>query len=110
VSSKDEHHARVVDVFQTFQNVRLRSHIVTTNHVVAETIALTRKFGHDQATRLDDQLYGEKLASIHWTTQVRESRQKDGPFRKIEVLHGPRDGKQGRRYPHMTGPTSGFGV
>jgi hypothetical protein len=55
-------------------------------------------------------LYGEKLASIHWTTQVRESRQKDGPFRKIEVLHGPRDGKQGRRYPHMTGPTSGFGV
>jgi len=29
---------------------------VTTNHVVAETITLTRKIGHDQATRLGDQL------------------------------------------------------
>jgi predicted nucleic acid-binding protein len=72
VSSKDEHHARVVDVFQTFQNVRLRDHLVTTNHVVAETITLTRKIGHDQATRLGDQLYGEKLASIHWTTPDEE--------------------------------------
>ena len=28
VSSKDEHHARVVEVFQTFQNVRLRDHLL----------------------------------------------------------------------------------
>jgi uncharacterized protein len=71
-SSKDEQHARVVEVFQTFQNVKLRDHLVTTNHVVAETITLTRKIGHDQATRLGDQLYGEKLASIHWTTADEE--------------------------------------
>lgn len=65
VSSKDEHHARVVEVFQTFQNVKLRDNLVTTNHVVAETITLTRRIGHEHATRLGDRLYGEKLASIH---------------------------------------------
>jgi predicted nucleic acid-binding protein len=65
VSSKDEHHGRVVEVFNTFRNVRLRDHLVTTNHVVAETITLTRKIGHEKASLLGDQLYGEKLAMIH---------------------------------------------
>jgi predicted nucleic acid-binding protein len=68
VSSKDEHHARVVELFQTFRNLKLHEHLVTTNHVVAETITLTRKIGHEKATRLGDQLYGEKIASLHWTT------------------------------------------
>ena len=72
VSSRDEHHTRVVDVFQTFRNVSLRDQLVTTNHVVAETITLTRKIGHDEATRLGDRLYKEKLASIHWTTPDEE--------------------------------------
>ena len=72
VSSKDEHHARVVDVFNTFRSVRLREHLVTTNHVVAETITLTRKIGHEKAARLGDQLYDEKLATIHWTTPDEE--------------------------------------
>jgi uncharacterized protein len=72
VSSKDEHHGRVVEVFNTFRNVRLRDHLVTTNHVVAETITLTRKIGHEKASLLGDQLYGEKLAMIHWTTPDEE--------------------------------------
>lgn len=65
ISSKDEHHRRVVDVFQTFRNLKLRDHFVTTNHVIAATITLTRKIGHEKAARLGDQLYGEKIASIH---------------------------------------------
>ena len=72
VSSKGEHHARVVEVFQTFQNARLRDHLLTTNHVVAETVTLTRRIGHAQASRLGEQLYGEKLATIHWTTPDEE--------------------------------------
>jgi predicted nucleic acid-binding protein len=72
VSSKDEHHARVVELFQTFRNLKLHEHLVTTNHVVAETITLTRKIGHEKATRLGDQLYGEKIASLHWTTPDEE--------------------------------------
>jgi uncharacterized protein len=42
------------------------------NHVVAETITLTRRIGHEHASRLGDRLYGEKLASIHWTTPDEE--------------------------------------
>ena len=52
--------------------MRLADHFVTTNHVVAETITLTRKVGHDQAARLGDQLYGEKLARIHWASPEEE--------------------------------------
>lgn len=52
--------------------MKLRDHLVTTNHVVAQTITLTRKIGHEKATRLGDQLYGEKIASIHWTTPDEE--------------------------------------
>ena len=93
VSSKDEHHARVVEVFQTFQNLKLRDHLVTTNHVVAETITLTRKIGHGQASRLGDQLYGEKLASIHWTTPDEEraafdyfKRHKDQAYSLVDCI------------------------
>lgn len=49
VSSKDEHHNRVVEVLKTFRNLTLRDHLVTTNHVVAETITLTRKVGHEKS-------------------------------------------------------------
>jgi predicted nucleic acid-binding protein len=47
-------------------------HLLTTNHVIAETITLTRKIGHDDAARLGDQLYGEKLARIHWASPDEE--------------------------------------
>ena len=40
VSKKDAHHARVVEVFRAFRNVRLADHLLTTNHVIAETITL----------------------------------------------------------------------
>jgi predicted nucleic acid-binding protein len=43
VSKKDAHHARVVEVFRTFSNLRLANHLLTTNHVIAETITLTLK-------------------------------------------------------------------
>jgi len=72
ISKRDAHHERVVEVFRTFKNMRLADHFVTTNHVVAETITLTRKVGHDQAARLGDQLYGEKLARIHWASPEEE--------------------------------------
>lgn len=68
VSKRDAHHPRVVEVFRTFKDLRLADHLLTTNHVVAETITLTRKIGHEEAARVGDQLYGEKLARIHWAT------------------------------------------
>ena len=66
-SKRDAHHSRVVD-FRTFKDLRLADHLVTTNHVIAETITLTRKIGHEDAARLGDQLYGGKLARIHWAS------------------------------------------
>jgi hypothetical protein len=72
VSKRDAHHERVVDVFREFKNVRLAEQLVTTNYVIAETITLTLKVGHEQAVKLGDQLYGEKLARIHWATPHEE--------------------------------------
>ena len=72
ISKRDAHHQRVVDVFRTFKNLRLAEHLLTTNHVVAEAITLTRKIGHEQAARLGEQLYGEKLARIHWASPDEE--------------------------------------
>lgn len=72
VSKRDTHHSRVVEVFREFQNVRLADHLLTTNHVIAEAITLTLKIGHSEAVRLGGQLYGEKLARIHWATPDEE--------------------------------------
>jgi predicted nucleic acid-binding protein len=43
LSKKDAHHARVVEVFREFRTLRLADHLLTTNHVIAETITLTRR-------------------------------------------------------------------
>ncbi len=72
VSTKDEHHDRVVEIFRTFKEARLSDVLLTTNHVVSEAITLTRKLGHENAARLGDRLYAEKLARIHWTTPDEE--------------------------------------
>lgn len=71
-SKRDAHHPRVVEVFRTFEGLRLADHLLTTNHVIAETITLARKIGHAEAVRLGEQLYGEKLARIHWTSPDEE--------------------------------------
>ena len=62
VSTKDEHHERVVEVFRTFQGVHLADTLLTTNHVVAETITLARKIGHREATTLGESLRREARA------------------------------------------------
>ena len=72
VSKRDAHHERVIQVFRTFGNRRLSDELLTTNHVIAETITLTRKIGHAEAATLGEQLFAEKLARIHWTTPDEE--------------------------------------
>ena len=72
VSERDAHHPRVVEVFRTLKGVRLADHLLTTNHVIAETITLTRKIGHEKAAALGEQLYAERLACIHWATPDEE--------------------------------------
>ena len=93
VSRRDAHHRRVVDVFRDFRNARLADVLLTTNHVVAETITLTLKSGHDKAENLGDQLYSEKLARIHWATPDEEraafdffKRHKDQTYNIVDCL------------------------
>ena len=51
-SARDEHHERVKAVFAEYRGTRLDEAWVTTNHVVAETVTLLRKLGHQQATEM----------------------------------------------------------
>lgn len=72
VSTRDTHHKRVVEVFREFKNLRLADQLLTTNHVVAETVTLALKIGHAHAAKLGEQLYGERLARVHWATPDEE--------------------------------------
>jgi len=71
-SARDEHHERVKAVFAEYRDQRLAAAWVTTNHVVAETVTLLRKLGHQQATEMGRRLYGEALGRIHWATPAEE--------------------------------------
>jgi predicted nucleic acid-binding protein len=57
---------------ESFRIGDYQDHLLTTNHVIAEAITLTLKIGHDKAVKLGDQLYGEKLARIHWAASDEE--------------------------------------
>jgi uncharacterized protein len=72
VSAKDEHHHRVRKILADFRDKHLPDLLLTTNHVIAETITLARKLGHGPATHLGERLYGETLARIYWTTPDEE--------------------------------------
>jgi predicted nucleic acid-binding protein len=72
-SEKDPDHERVREVFETLDPRRLPELCLTTNHVVMETIRLTRRqIGHAAAVSMGQQLYSEALARIHWTTPKEE--------------------------------------
>jgi uncharacterized protein len=73
VSEKDAHHQRVLAVAKDLLAVPLSEQLITTNHVVAETITLTRGLGHDSAVRLGERLYSERIARIHWATPDEEA-------------------------------------
>ena len=72
-SAKDPDHDRVVEVFETFRNQRLPDVLLTTNHVVFETIQLARgRRGHAMAVSIGKELYRQKLARIHWVSPQEE--------------------------------------
>jgi len=57
ISAKDEHHERVLDVFRKLKPEGPADRLLSTNHVVAETITLVRRIGHEEATKIGDRLY-----------------------------------------------------
>ncbi len=73
LSAYDRDHERVRAVFESLRGRRLSDLLLTTNHVVWETITLARTRGdHALAVQVGEYLYGQKLARIHWTTPDEE--------------------------------------
>ena len=72
-SAKDPDHDRCTEVLESFGNRRLHDLLVTTNHVVFETIRLTRRqIGHAAAVVMGKALYQEQMARVHWATAEEE--------------------------------------
>ena len=73
LSERDPDHERVLAVYETFQGRRLSDLLLTTNHVVFETINVARsRGGHALAVEVGKILYSEKMARIHWSTVAEE--------------------------------------
>lgn len=65
-SEDDANHTRVVEVFEEFEGRNLPEILVTTDHVVFETITLTRyRISHERAVFVGERLYSERMARIH---------------------------------------------
>ena len=71
----DPDHQRVRDVMEGFRGKRMADQVLTTNHIVAETVTLVRYKGsrqpeaaHALAIEVGSALYAGTLARIHWTT------------------------------------------
>jgi len=72
-SHNDPDHERAREVFEAIQTPQLSKLLLTTNHVVFETIRLTRRrIGHRDAVFMGKLLYSEKMAQIHWVTKEEE--------------------------------------
>jgi len=68
-SEIDKDHVRAVEAFQELEGRNLPDVLVTTDHVVFETITLTRyRVSHERAVFVGERLYSEKMARIHRTS------------------------------------------
>jgi uncharacterized protein len=76
----DVNHERVQEVFEGFRGRKLDQVLVTTNHIVGETVTLLRKRGHPDtairhglAVRVGEQLLAGTLARVHRATEEEEA-------------------------------------
>jgi uncharacterized protein len=73
LSANDPDHARATEVMESLQGHRLPDVLLTTNHVVFETITLARsRAGHALAVEVGQVLYSERLARVHHATPEEE--------------------------------------
>jgi predicted nucleic acid-binding protein len=80
IDADDAHHARVREVLEEERGRRLSDFVVTTNHVLAETLTLLRKRGredartrHARAVEVGRQLYAGTFGRIHHVTAEEEN-------------------------------------
>ena len=75
----DKNHLRVLEVVEKYRGKLLPDFVLTTNHVIAETITLVRSKGHpdpgvrhDRAVKIGQRLWTGHLASVHHATPEEE--------------------------------------
>ncbi len=73
----DDNQERAREAFKELEGQRLSQLLLTTNHVVFETITLTRMSfkhtGHERAVYVGERLLGEKVARIYRATAEDEA-------------------------------------
>jgi len=68
-NKRDRHHPRVVGTFREFQGKHVPDLLLTTDHVVFETVTFfVKKVSHERAVYVGEHLYSEQLARIHTAT------------------------------------------
>lgn len=68
-NKRDRDYPRVLAAFRSFEGKSLPDLLLTTDHVVFETITfLVNKVSHERAVYVGERLYGEKLARIYRTS------------------------------------------
>ena len=68
-SEKDPDHERVRDIWRAFKARPLTAHLLTTNHVIFESITLaSRRVHHSAGQGIGERLYAENIARVHWAT------------------------------------------
>jgi predicted nucleic acid-binding protein len=65
-NKRDRDHPRVREVFRSFEGKRLPGLLLTTDHVIFETVTFfVKKVSHERAVFVGERLYCEKMARIH---------------------------------------------
>ena len=66
----DPDHGRVADAMLSFRGKKTSDLLLTTNHIVFETVTLARaRLTHDYAVRVSRALLSQTVARIHWATE-----------------------------------------
>ena len=78
-SERDKHHDRALAVLESHRGRRLADFVLTTNHVVSETITMIRKkshpdpgIRHDKAVKAGGKLFAGAFGRIHQVTAEQE--------------------------------------
>jgi len=79
VDKDDENHAQVREIFEREQGKQLSDFVLTTNHILSETLTILRvcgkrddRFRHERAVQMGQQLYAGTWGRLHQVTPEEE--------------------------------------
>jgi predicted nucleic acid-binding protein len=72
VVARDRNHARAQRALEELGPDSTRERLLTTNHVIAETLTLVRRLSYAEAVRLGEALFSGQLVRLHRATAEQE--------------------------------------